>query len=65
MILNVDGSALTNPGKVDFGGLARSFDGTFHIFVFMATLVSLIFFMWKCKHFLSTLNCGGKLGLGK
>jgi len=25
MIFNVDGSILTNPGKVDYGGLVRSF----------------------------------------
>jgi len=29
MILNVDGSALTNPGKAGFGGLVRNHDGTF------------------------------------
>ncbi|KEH26098.1 hypothetical protein MTR_6g445010 [Medicago truncatula] len=29
MILNVDGSALTNPGKEGFGGLVRKHDGTF------------------------------------
>jgi hypothetical protein len=29
MILNVDGSALTNLGKVGFGGLVCNHDGTF------------------------------------
>jgi len=29
MILNVDGSALTNLGKVGFGGLVHNHDGTF------------------------------------
>jgi hypothetical protein len=28
-VLNVDGSALTNPKKADFGGLVRNFQGTF------------------------------------
>jgi len=65
MVVNMDGSALTNLGKTSFCGLVHSFDGIFHILVFMAALVSLIFFMWKCRHFWSTSNCVGKLGLEK
>jgi len=29
MVLNVDGSALTNPGKAGYGGLVRNFEGKF------------------------------------
>jgi len=29
MVLNVDGSALTNPGKGGYGGLVRNFEGKF------------------------------------
>lgn len=29
VVLNVDGSALTNPGKAGFGGLVRNSDGEF------------------------------------
>jgi len=31
MILNVDGSALTNPGKAGYGGLIRKHDGSFQL----------------------------------
>ena len=43
MILNVDGSALTNPGKAGFGGLVRNHDGTFQFGFYGSVGLSNIF----------------------
>ena len=40
MILNVDGSALTNPGKAGFGGLIRKHDGSFQLGFFGSVGIS-------------------------
>lgn len=39
VVLNVDGSTLSNPGKTGFGGLVRNEDGEF-----------LMGFLWECGH---------------
>jgi hypothetical protein len=40
MILNVDGSALTNPGKAGYGGLIRKHDGSFQLGFFDSVGIS-------------------------
>jgi len=34
MVLNIDGSALTNPGKAGYSGLVRNFEGKFQFFFY-------------------------------
>jgi hypothetical protein len=40
MILNVEGSALTNPRKAEFGGLVRNHEGSFQLSFYSSVRIS-------------------------